>query len=195
MTVFVGILQLLGLIASAVFLFCLFPWRISFNGHIVLKESHFSSNGKVTLGTSRFGFMIKPSKYISFGTFGNPWLRFSAQKKSKFETKIPKKENSKMGKKSLLKFIRPALKTFRWEVFSLTGNLGLKSPADTGIVFGGIQAVRGWIRTNRIQLDIQPVFTHKTDTDLTGSLQFSLVPVRLAWNLTKTYLHFRFQKG
>lgn len=177
---------------GTVLLISLLRWKISLDGTVKLKGTSISSNGVVKFGSGRFGFALVPQKFISVGPYQKPWFQFSIKKTS--PDKKPQ-EKPTMKKRSLYKFIRPSLKTFRWEVFSLTGNLGFKNPADTGIVFGGIQALRGWICTKRIQLDIQPRFTHHMDTELTGTLKFSLVPARLAWNLTKTYLHFRSQKG
>lgn len=186
------IVQTLFIIAGAVLLISLLPWKVSLNGNIVLKGTVISTCGAVKLGTKRFGILVIPPKSIHFGPFHNPWFSFSRKKKAA-KRKPMKKTKSK--RTSSIKFLRPAFRAMHWDQFALTGKLGFKSPADTGIVYGGIQAVRGWVPSNRIQLDIQPVFTHQQDTDLTGSIRFRLVPAVLAWNLTKTYFNFGAQKG
>lgn len=183
------IIGLSGIILILSFL----PWMISLNGNIIARDEKFSAHGKIHVGSKKFGIAGTTERKIHIGPFQNPWFRITVKKKSKQGEK-PKKI-LRSGKNSPMPFVRPALNSLQWNQVALSGDFGLKNPADTGIIFGGIQACKGWIRSPKIHLDITPVFSHRLYTDLTGSFRFRCIPAVLVWNLSKTYLHFRSKKG
>ncbi|MDP6533234.1 MAG: DUF2953 domain-containing protein [Candidatus Marinimicrobia bacterium] len=193
MNIFIAIIQITGFLFAFFVLLTFLPWMISLNGNIAAKDKNISAEGKIKVGSKRFGIAGTTQSKIQFGPFQNPWFQISVKKKAKQRKQLVKKGRSE--KKPAMPFIHSAVKTLHWDQFALCGDFGLKNPADTGIIYGGIQACKGLIRSPKIHLDITPVFTHRLHTDLTGSLRFRCIPAVLVWNLTKTYLHFRSKKG
>ena len=187
------LLQIFCGLLFVLFFISILPWKISLDGNLVLKETIISTKGVVKFGTNQFGLSVLPSKIISLGPYQNPWFQFSIKKSRRTQTKLD--DTTKRKKFLSIKYMKPAIKSLQWNQFDLTGKLGFKNSAHTGIVFGGLQALNGSIVSSRFTFNIRPLFTHQLDTALTGSICFKLIPVLLVWNLTKTYFNFSFQKG
>ncbi|MBC8346130.1 MAG: DUF2953 domain-containing protein [Candidatus Marinimicrobia bacterium] len=189
------ILWSLTALIAALLLIMFIPYRLAVSGNIQWIAKHKSGNTDIRLGGLNYGILISPfpSTQIGIGRFDKPLFSFSFPKKSKSKTKKHKPKKKNKLTIPYLKIGKATLKGIHFDQFSLVGDLGLPNPMHTGLVYGWSQSMAGVIRSKKIDIDINPQFNNRFETDMKGYFRLKFIPGKVLWQAIKTY--FKFRKG
>jgi hypothetical protein len=183
-------------LASIILLMLFIPYRLAVAGHVQWQEGEKTGNATIHLGGAHRGITISPFPNIrfGFGNFDNPLLSFSLPKKKESPVK---KENSKKQKTKTKKKIpyfkigESTMGEIHFDQFYLNGDIGLPNPMHTGIIYGWSQSLRNLIRSKKFDIEINPQFNNRFETDIRGQFRLRFTPGKVLWQAGKTYFKYK----
>lgn len=115
--------------------------------------------------------------------------KIKVSKKEKDTTNSIKKNKEKkfghINRKMIRPLVRAMYRHIHWKRLDLQGQLGLRNPMTTGMIFGITNGLRSTLSCEKCQVNIFPVFNNLPATDLTGSLSLRMSPgivgIHLGW--------------
>ncbi len=181
---------------SIILLILFIPYRLAVAGHIQWLEQLKHGNAQIHFGGSNRGLSITPYPKIraGIGRFDQPLISFSLPRKKYSKEKQEKEKKRKKRVKSTIDYMRigkAALKEIHFDQFYLNGDLGLPNPMHTGVIFGWSQSLGNLLRSQKVDIDINPQFNNRFETDIRGHFRLKFIPGKVVWQAGKTYFKFR----
>jgi hypothetical protein len=83
--------------------------------------------------------------------------------------------------------VRNAIRSFRFRSLDLKGNMGFKTPAMTGIVFGWVQSLQ-YLLSEKVCIDLKPDFTQRK-SEYSLNLELHCILFVLLWRIILSVLN------
>jgi len=83
--------------------------------------------------------------------------------------------------------VRNAIRSFRFRSLDLKGNMGFKTPAVTGIVFGWVQSLQ-YLFSEKVSIDLKPDFTQQK-SEYSLNLELQCILFILLWRTILSVLN------
>jgi len=191
------LINIILVILMGVILLLSIPVRLRLNGQVSLSNTSIKGCFICFLGYKNrgIGINVYPDQRISIGSYEKPMFTFSMkgrekEKPSKVKKRQIKSTFTKLKRAPVMKMMKTLFRSIRWEECSISGKLGLNNPMQTGIVFGWLQGFKNIFRTEKCNINLDPVFEPKLETDLNGTIHVRFSPMKTAFQTGFTYLKY-----
>jgi len=187
------------LLLSIVFLVLscsLLSWPFRIEGNVYLHRKDLKYSGTFSLGGQQrgigFGFQDK-LRYIYLGSTKKPLIQWNLSRKKKAEKKretqiLHSMKKFKKNKVILIKrLITNNWRSIHWDTFKVSGEFGLESPNQTGLVFGAYLGILNLMPNKMDGIDLVPDFTRQR-LNIHFHSSFRIRPATIAWRVGSSYL-------
>jgi len=183
-------------LASLILLILFIPYRLAVAGNVEWLAHKKTGSALIHLGGQWHGITISPfpARRIGIGKFDQPFFSFTLPQRKESKAKKLKSKKHKKKFKTTIPYLRigkAVLSEIHFDQLYLNGDFGLSNPMHTGMIYGWSQSLGNILSSKKIDIDINPQFNNRFETDIRGQFRLKFMPGKVVWQAGKTYFKFR----